>query len=163
MRSPDIYNATLISHNNIIILMQTRQSARIKEIPSAVWCLKLALPKDQIAEDLNSLAALSTSSSKNHKTPADTLPLRVEEAEKKQYNGRVTRGKRQIAEVALLPVKRRLTSEADNLAVDNLCKFCRDMWSECWFPLFLNSHRHCQMQWRGGEGRKYKKRGETRR
>lgn len=142
--------------------MQTRQNARTKEVPSAVWRLEFALAKDQIAEDLSSLAALSTSGSKEHKMPADTLPLRAEETEKKEYNGRMTRGKRQIAEVALLPVKRRLTSEADNLAVDNLCKFCRDMWSECWFSLFLNPHRHCQTQRRGGEGRKCEKRGETR-
>lgn len=123
--------------------MRTRQRTKIEELPCHNWHLDITVPKTEIARDLKLLTDTSLPNSKKCKNTKDKiLPLHKEELQEKGYNGRVTRGKKQVVEITLLPVKKRLTSGADNLAVERLCDFCKEIWAECLFSFFFNFSRY---------------------
>lgn len=123
-----------ITYSILNSLMKTRQRAKIDElhIVNPIWHLTLALPKDAILTDLKLLARISNSQIKIDSACKDKSSNTkgklnyIESIEEDKYNGRITRGKKHLTEIPLLPVKKRLKSEVDNLAVEGLYNLCQE-------------------------------------
>lgn len=125
--------------------MRTRHQLKIEATaPSCspkVWHLDLKLPKENVADDLKSLSFIPTidrlsSASTQSKgvgtSKAGSIPEQAPAAEAKQERSKEVAEEKKLSKgKPKAPCKRRLTSKAENDAVDNLYKFCQSMWKEC--------------------------------
>jgi len=111
--------------------MQTRQKTKAEEVHYNACHFDVKLNKGEISEDIKSLANITKGNKEVNVKRSFLRNAKVKE--EKSYNGRMTRGKKQLIEMSLLPTKKRLKSETDNLAIEGFCNFCKELWIECWF------------------------------
>eukprot|EP00826_Nyctotherus_ovalis_P046059 TRINITY_DN5161_c0_g1_i5.p2 TRINITY_DN5161_c0_g1~~TRINITY_DN5161_c0_g1_i5.p2 ORF type:complete len:115 (-),score=16.48 TRINITY_DN5161_c0_g1_i5:133-477(-) len=108
--------------------MRTRQRTKCEgtNSPTSPWSLTLTLPKQDILHDLQLFTSMPDIR-KGHRE--DGCEVSGERAcEHQKGGGRATR--RQKGKLPEAPLKRRLTTEGENRAVQNLFEFCREVWSK---------------------------------
>lgn len=124
--------------------MKTRQRTKAEyvSVSKPVWHLDLMLSRQDKQNDLTLLSSIVTPDAKlnvnsiwyKHKTFPKKNHIEVNHSQNKvQYNGRMTRGKKQLDEPLMIPIKRRLKTEAENSAVKGLYNLCKEIWDESSF------------------------------
>ena len=129
--------------------MKTRQNTKSEYLGSSnsVWHLDLILPKQDILSDLKLFASIPDTKSK-HSDNNCKIPLE-EVYEEQKLNGKMM--KKCKEKVLELPVKRRLTTKTENLAVEKISNLCKDLWTKQSFLFKINKKTNTKSRSLGKE------------